>query len=179
MTEPVQEHRAFDSSFFFSRVLFDNQMRGRSEWRLSPVTMTTPCCDYRTRGALKLKVDVVVSVSDLPANLVLKLRMFFAWSGDRTVVCLFDCAVKRANRFKAVTSRHASCARLSHVFRMAGAKTTKFVCLQQARSIVFFCLFVLHFFFGSGIFNFRSWKGLGKVLIFFWKICANPVLSME
>ena len=53
MAEPVQEHRAFDSSFFFSRVLFDNQMLGRSEWRLSLVTMTTPRCDYRTRCALK------------------------------------------------------------------------------------------------------------------------------
>ena len=72
-----------------------------------------------------------------------------------------------------------ACARLAaHIFRMAGAKATKFVCLQQARmhSIVSFFLFIFLFsiFFLSGTFDFRSWKGLEKVLNFFWKICANP-----
>ena len=41
---------------FLRRVQFDNQILTQSERPASPVTMTTPwpCCDYRTRGALKL-----------------------------------------------------------------------------------------------------------------------------
>ena len=56
------------------------------------------------------------------------------------------------------------------VCRMVCAKATKFVCLEQkARSIFRF--------FGSGIFDFWSWKGLEKVLIFFLKNLCEPCYS--
>ena len=90
--------------------------------------------DYKTRGALKVQsYVVVVSVSDLPANPVLKLRK--SSLRDRTS----GRSIKRANRSKAVTSRRACASLLAHVFRMAsaGAKATKLVCLEQkARNIV-------------------------------------------
>ena len=181
MAEPVQEHRAFDSSFFFHTS--SSTIRCSADPSGAWVQWPWPHLAVTTERAVdsKLKVDVVVSVSYLLANLVLKLLMFSAWSGDRTVVCSFDCAIKRANRFKAVTGRHA-CARLSaHVFRMAGAKATKLcVYSRKARSIVlFFCFFLLSIvFFWSGIFDFRSWKGLEKVLNFLWKIRANPAYWM-
>ena len=37
-----------------------------------------------------------------------------------------------------------------------------------------FVFLLIIVFFWSGIFDFRSWKGLEKVLNFLWKICANP-----
>ena len=156
MAEPVQEHRAFDSSFwlpsltlpfFFSRVLFDNEMLSRLRVALesSDHDHVHTLLWLPNARCTQTSVDVVVSVSDLPAatNLVLKLRMFFAWSGDRTIVCSFDCAIKRANRFKAVTRRHACAPLFSVCFPDGWRKSNKVVCLQLKGTLHCFFFFLI------------------------------------
>ena len=145
--------------FFLSilrRVQFDNQILTRSEGSVSPVTMTTPCCDYRKCGALKLPLMWAIFLRTSSWNfenvLCVKRTSLVVRSSEQIVSKLWQVGM------------HAS---LSACFPDGLRKSNK-VCVFGAES-------TLHCW--SGIFDFGSWKGLEKVLIFFfWKICANPEL---
>ena len=70
-----------------------------------------------------------------------------------------------------------ACARLSpHGFRMAGSKATKFVCLQQARSVVVVVFFF--FFFDLELLTSGPEKVL-KSVEFFLKNQCEPCVSQN
>ena len=80
------------------------------------------------------------------------------------------CSIKRANRLNVARSRHAYACLSAHcsVFGLAGAKATKFVCLEQkARCIGRFFFLVWNFW--LWVLK-RSWKSL----CFFLKNLCEP-----